>query len=261
MQLARVIGDVVATRKDPGFDSTKLLLLQPIGADGKDAGRPLVAVDSVGAGVGETCSSFAARKPASRFIPPRCPPTPASSASSITGRSRRTQMILARVVGQVVSTQKRPQFEGAKLLLVQPETPQGEARGVDAARHRLGRRRRGRAGHRRARGARRRRGARQETGSRRRRNCWYRRSIGVCGVNPQITLMTQSQERERRRDPRVDSGRDREALGRGVACGSVASRIATRAVPSRHPAAPSAGDALSFGRYPLPRAEDDSHVH
>ena len=38
-------------------------------------------------------------------------------------------MILARVVGTVVSTQKRPQFEGAKLLLVQPETPQGEAKG------------------------------------------------------------------------------------------------------------------------------------
>lgn len=54
MQLARVIGDVVATRKDPNFDSLKLLLVQPIGADGKDVGRPLVAVDSVGAGVGET---------------------------------------------------------------------------------------------------------------------------------------------------------------------------------------------------------------
>ena len=38
-------------------------------------------------------------------------------------------MILARVVGQVVATRKRPQFEGATLLLVQPETPQGEARG------------------------------------------------------------------------------------------------------------------------------------
>ena len=39
-------------------------------------------------------------------------------------------MILARVVGTVVATIKRPQFEGAKLLLVQPETPQGEARGA-----------------------------------------------------------------------------------------------------------------------------------
>ena len=54
MQMARVIGDVVATIKDPNYDSIKLLLVQPIGADGKDVGRPLVAVDSVGAGVGET---------------------------------------------------------------------------------------------------------------------------------------------------------------------------------------------------------------
>lgn len=38
-------------------------------------------------------------------------------------------MMLARVVGTVVSTIKRPQFEGAKLLLVQPETPQGESHG------------------------------------------------------------------------------------------------------------------------------------
>jgi ethanolamine utilization protein EutN len=34
-------------------------------------------------------------------------------------------VILARVVGEVVSTQKRPQFEGAKLLILQPETPAG----------------------------------------------------------------------------------------------------------------------------------------
>jgi microcompartment protein CcmK/EutM len=54
VQLARVIGDVVATVKDPNFNSIKLLLVQPIGSDGKDVGRALVAVDSVGAGVGET---------------------------------------------------------------------------------------------------------------------------------------------------------------------------------------------------------------
>jgi ethanolamine utilization protein EutN len=39
-------------------------------------------------------------------------------------------MILARVVGTVVSTHKRQQFEGSKLLLVQPETPQGEPKGA-----------------------------------------------------------------------------------------------------------------------------------
>lgn len=38
-------------------------------------------------------------------------------------------MIIGRVVGSVVASQKRPQFEGAKLLLVQPETPQGVATG------------------------------------------------------------------------------------------------------------------------------------
>jgi ethanolamine utilization protein EutN len=38
-------------------------------------------------------------------------------------------MILARVVGEVVSTQKRPQFEGAKLLILQPEAPDGTRHG------------------------------------------------------------------------------------------------------------------------------------
>ena len=53
MQLARVIGQVVATRKDPSFEGVKLLVVQPVGPDGSDAGRPIVAVDSVGAGIGE----------------------------------------------------------------------------------------------------------------------------------------------------------------------------------------------------------------
>jgi ethanolamine utilization protein EutN len=39
-------------------------------------------------------------------------------------------MILGRVVGEVVSTTKRPQFEGAALLIVQPITPEGEPRGA-----------------------------------------------------------------------------------------------------------------------------------
>ena len=53
MQLARVIGEVVATRKDDNLVGLKLLLLQPLAADGTPAGKPLVAVDSVGAGTGE----------------------------------------------------------------------------------------------------------------------------------------------------------------------------------------------------------------
>ena len=54
MQLARVIGDVVVTRKDENLTGLKLLVLQPIAADGTPSGRTLVAVDATGAGVGET---------------------------------------------------------------------------------------------------------------------------------------------------------------------------------------------------------------
>ena len=53
MQVARVIGDVVATRKDPALDGLKLLVLQPLGPDRQPAGRTLVAADAAGAGVGE----------------------------------------------------------------------------------------------------------------------------------------------------------------------------------------------------------------
>ena len=54
MQLAKVIGDVVTTQKDDNLTGIKLMILQPIAADGSDIGRTLVAVDAIGAGVGET---------------------------------------------------------------------------------------------------------------------------------------------------------------------------------------------------------------
>jgi ethanolamine utilization protein EutN len=63
MQLARVVGDVVSTRKEPSYEGIKLLVLQPLAADGTDSGRLLVAVDSVGAGVGE-CVFFVRGKEA-----------------------------------------------------------------------------------------------------------------------------------------------------------------------------------------------------
>ena len=53
MQIARVIGDIVATRKDDNLTGIKLLVVQPVTPDRQPVGRPLVAVDSVGAGVGE----------------------------------------------------------------------------------------------------------------------------------------------------------------------------------------------------------------
>ena len=73
MQMARVIGDVVSTYKDPAFEGIKLMLVQPIGADGKDVGRPLVAVDSVGAGVGETVFFVRGREASFPFHPAEVP--------------------------------------------------------------------------------------------------------------------------------------------------------------------------------------------
>jgi microcompartment protein CcmK/EutM len=52
--LAKVIGTVVATRKDPRLESTKLLVARPIDPKGKSEGAYLVAIDTVDAGAGET---------------------------------------------------------------------------------------------------------------------------------------------------------------------------------------------------------------
>ncbi len=54
MLLARVVGTVVATRKDPRLVSTKLMIARPMDPRGKPEGGYLVAVDTVDAGVGET---------------------------------------------------------------------------------------------------------------------------------------------------------------------------------------------------------------
>lgn len=73
MQLATVIGDVVVTRKDDNLQSRTLLILQPIGADGKPAGRTLVAVDAVGAGVGETVFFVRGKEASFPFHPAEVP--------------------------------------------------------------------------------------------------------------------------------------------------------------------------------------------
>jgi len=53
MQIARVIGTVVSTQKHRTFEGAKLLLVQPIALDDTARGTPLLAVDSVGAGIRE----------------------------------------------------------------------------------------------------------------------------------------------------------------------------------------------------------------
>jgi microcompartment protein CcmK/EutM len=53
MILARVVGTVVATRKDPRLEGKKLLVVKPVSPEGKEESSYLVAVDTVGAGAKE----------------------------------------------------------------------------------------------------------------------------------------------------------------------------------------------------------------
>ena len=51
MILARIVGTVVSTRKDPRLEGKALLIVKPISPDGQDESGYLVAVDAVGAGL------------------------------------------------------------------------------------------------------------------------------------------------------------------------------------------------------------------
>ena len=73
MQLARVIGDVVSTVKDPQLGGHKLLVLQPVAPDRSPVGRTLVAVDAVGAGVGEHVFFVRGREASFPFLPAEPP--------------------------------------------------------------------------------------------------------------------------------------------------------------------------------------------
>ena len=53
MNLAKVLGTVVSSRKEPGIEGFKLLMLGVTGPDGALTGTTVVAVDVVGAGEGE----------------------------------------------------------------------------------------------------------------------------------------------------------------------------------------------------------------
>lgn len=53
MQLARVLGNIIATIKNSTLEGRKLMVIQTLDAQLRPVGKPLVAVDSVGAGPGE----------------------------------------------------------------------------------------------------------------------------------------------------------------------------------------------------------------
>jgi len=53
MQLARVIGNVVATIKNESLEGRKILIVQNVNENLEPTGKPLVALDAIGAGIGE----------------------------------------------------------------------------------------------------------------------------------------------------------------------------------------------------------------
>jgi len=73
MQIARVVGDVVATRKDENLAGLKLLIIQPLTPTREPAGRTLVAVDAVGAGVGEEVFFVRGKEASFPFYPVEAP--------------------------------------------------------------------------------------------------------------------------------------------------------------------------------------------
>jgi microcompartment protein CcmK/EutM len=73
VQLGRIIGNVVCTMKDPALLGQKLLIVQPLDRKGRDKGRPVVALDAVGAGAGETIYWCRGREASFPFLPTELP--------------------------------------------------------------------------------------------------------------------------------------------------------------------------------------------
>jgi microcompartment protein CcmK/EutM len=73
MQLARVLGTVVATVKSDGLQGQKLLVIQPLDGSLNENGQPMVAIDSVGAGKGEIVFWCRGREASFPFLPAEVP--------------------------------------------------------------------------------------------------------------------------------------------------------------------------------------------
>jgi ethanolamine utilization protein EutN len=73
MQLALVIGTVVATIKNDLLEGRKLLVIQPLDGRLRESGKPLIAIDSVGAGKGETVFWCRGKEASFPFAPAEVP--------------------------------------------------------------------------------------------------------------------------------------------------------------------------------------------
>lgn len=73
MNLARVIGTIWATRKYPDLEGATMQLVQPLTLELEPIGKPIVAVDTIGAGEGELVYYVTAYEAVIPFFRPMVP--------------------------------------------------------------------------------------------------------------------------------------------------------------------------------------------
>jgi ethanolamine utilization protein EutN len=73
MRLARVIGNVVATIKDPELTGRRLMIIQPLDAAQRPVGKPLISIDAVGSGIGELVFWCRGKESSFPFMPSEVP--------------------------------------------------------------------------------------------------------------------------------------------------------------------------------------------
>ncbi|MDD3627289.1 MAG: EutN/CcmL family microcompartment protein, partial [bacterium] len=74
MILGKVLGAVVLSKMDQNLKGKKLLIIQPLNEDNEPDGKPIIAIDLMGAGFGETILMVKGKEAASSFTEPH-PPT------------------------------------------------------------------------------------------------------------------------------------------------------------------------------------------
>ena len=73
MYLGRVTGCVWATVKDPGLAGQRILIVQPVTPDLRDAGKPVLCADCTGAGTGEIVYWLRGKEASFPFLPTEVP--------------------------------------------------------------------------------------------------------------------------------------------------------------------------------------------
>jgi ethanolamine utilization protein EutN len=73
MQIGKIVGSVVATVKNPGLASQRLLIVQPLTPELNIAGKQLICTDSTGAGAGELVYWCKGKEASFPFLPTQVP--------------------------------------------------------------------------------------------------------------------------------------------------------------------------------------------